>query len=171
MEELQLSIEKKLFEIPLEKLICVANYPKITVEEDKSMIYIVWKIRECIKEALKALQEAEAPDEKLTEYFKDILTFMSKDPPPLEGEESVDDDDEAESEVAQAKQDLQILEGEFALLLAKHEKKVAEAKERLGLLESSKRRSSTQNFAPSPRPGDDVKLDPFHGNLSMKNVV
>ena len=95
---------------------------------------------------------------------------MSKDPPPLEGEKSVADD-EAESEMAQAKQDLEILEGEFALLLAKYEKKVAEATERLGLLESSKRRSSTQNFAPSPRPGDDIKLDPFHGNLFMKNVV
>ena len=170
MEELQLLIEKKLFEIPMDKLVCVANYLKITVDEDKSMIYIIRKVRECIEKALKALQEAEAPDEKLGEYLKDILAVMSKDPPPLEGEESTDDD-ETESEVAQAKQDLEILEGEFALLLAKHEKKVAEAKERLGLLGSSKRRSSTQNFAPSPRPGDDVKFDPFHGNLSMKNVV
>ena len=100
MEELQLSIEKKLFEIPVEKLICVANYLKVTVEEEKSMICIIRKIRECIENALKALQEAKAPDEKLADYLKDILTFMSKDPPPLEGKESVDDD-EAESEVAQ----------------------------------------------------------------------
>ena len=148
----------------MDKLVCVANYLKITVDKDKSMIYIIRKVRECIEKALKALQEADAPDEKLGEYLKDILAVMSKDPPPLEGEERTDDD-ETESEVAQAKQDLEILEGEFALLLAKHEKEVAEAKERLGLLESSKRRSSTQNFAPSPRPGDDVKFDPFHGNL------
>ena len=59
-EELQLSLETKLYEISEEKLGEVATYLKIEGIEGKSRIFIIREIRQEVEKALAVLEGREA---------------------------------------------------------------------------------------------------------------
>ena len=136
-EELQLSLETKLYEISEGKLGDVATYLKIEGIEGKSRIFIIRKIRQEVEKALAVLEGREADNQEIIQYLRDVLAFVTGKPPPLEESVSEDPDEDGadeEENFSEAKREYEEMQAEFVELLSLQEKKLQAAKERFEVL-------------------------------------
>ena len=155
-EELQLSLETKLYEISEEKLGEVGTYLKIEGIGGKSRIFIIRKIRQGVEKTLAVLEGREADSQEIIQYLGDVLMFVTGKPPPLKGSVSEDQDENGQDEeenLSEAKREYEEMQAEYLELLSLQEKKLQAAKERFEVLSQTRGKKFPSQSTLQPKSG------------------
>ena len=135
IEELQVSIETKLYEINYDRLRDVAEYMLIENTDGKSKLFIIRKIREELEKNIAASEsEGQGDSLAVSRYLKQILAFMDGELSIMETTRDENGGEMAARALAEAKEDYAKLQNEFMIMMSLQEKKILEAKERIQTL-------------------------------------
>ena len=164
IEELQVSIETKLYEINYDKLRDVAEYMLIENTDGKSKLFIIRKIREELEENIAA-SESEGQGDLLavSRYLKQILAYISGELSIMETTRDENGGEMAAKALAEAKEDYEKLQNEFLVMMSLQEKKIIEAKERIQKL------CSQVPQDPTPHTQSNVLHHPAHSPTLSNN--
>ena len=130
IQELQASIETKLYEMNYDRLTDVAEYMLIVNTDGKSTLFIIRKIREELENNIAA-SESEGQGDLLavSRYLKQILAYIRGEYSIMETTRDENRGEMAARALAEAKEDYENLQNEFLVMMSLQEKKIIEAKE------------------------------------------